>query len=67
MKPFKGKWQEHGQIDDQVDRASKKARRGRRQLNEDEEMEFQSWMNRPTDASTYLDDEEDFRAYTRRA
>lgn len=57
MKPFRGKQKEFaGQFDDV--REERRPKKSRKKLNEDEEMEFQSWMNRPSNVSDYLDDEE---------
>lgn len=57
MKRFKGKWQEHGQFDEQVEQFSRKARNPKR-MPDEEELAYQSWMNRPSDVSDYLDDED---------
>jgi hypothetical protein len=61
MKPLKGNW-----TDDETERIGKRSKKSKRPLNEDDENEFQSWMNRPSDVSDYLDDEEDFHSQTRR-
>lgn len=59
MKPFKGKRANHGRFEEQSDHESSRAKRPRRVLNEDDEIEFQSWMNRPSDVSDYLDDDQE--------
>lgn len=62
MKSIRVKQQEFtGKFDD-VDRSARRshpAKKSKRPLNEDEENEFQSWMNRPSDVSNYLEDKED--------
>ena len=62
MKPFKGNWAEHGSFDEQINFSSKRTKKSKRPLNEDEENEFQSWMNRPSDVSDYLDNDEDLHS-----
>ena len=55
QKEFTGKF-------DDVDRSARRsypAKKSKRPLNEDDENEFQSWMNRPSDVSNYLEDKED--------
>ena len=44
---------------DDFERKARKNKKNKRPLNDDEENEFQSWMNRPSDVSNYLEDDEE--------
>ena len=46
---------------DEFERKARKNKKNKKPLNSSDEMEFQSWMNRPSDVDDYLEDlEEDF-------
>lgn len=67
MKSFKGNWSRHDRSDQQIDsfeRRARKNKRTKRSNDDEEEMEYQSWMNRPADVDSYLD-AEDFQSYSR--
>ena len=60
MKRFKNKELEFtGQFDNDTDRSAKRSKKSKRPVREDEEMEFQSWMNRPSDVRDYLEEDLD--------
>lgn len=44
---------------DGFDRKARKSKKGKRPAMRDEELEFQSWMNRPSDVADYFDDDDD--------
>lgn len=54
---------DHYSDTDEFERKARKSKRGKRPQNEDDELEFQSWMNRPSNVDDYLDD--DFEAQDR--
>lgn len=57
MKPFKGKWADHGRFDDQAERESRRNKRSRKPA--DDEDDFDPRFNHPADVDDLLSEVEE--------